>query len=126
MEILTYNSVSELATIGEAWDHLSELEPRFIPGFSELVYELETSKSAFRVLVAVDQSQVVGIACFVYGNTTKPYFVAEIKLFRLPIKVVSLFGSCVLGQNEYIIEMISETDHKRGKFRFIRSRVHHH
>ena len=106
MEILTYKSISELATIGDAWDRLSELEPRFIPSFSELLYELETSQSEFRVLVAVDESQVVGIACFVYRNATKTYFVAEIKLVHLPIKEVSLFGSCVLGQDEYIIEMI--------------------
>src|SRR5436305_739384 len=106
MEMLIYKCLSELATIGDAWDRLSELEARFVPSFSELLYELETSASKFRVLVAVDGSQVVGIACFVYRYTKKPYFVAEINLFHLPIKEVSLFGSCVLGRDEHVIEMI--------------------
>src|SRR5581483_12071504 len=34
----------------------------------------------------------------VYGNARKRYSIAERRLFDLPIKEVSLFASCVLGE----------------------------
>lgn len=98
MEILNYETISELAAIGDAWDRLGEQEPRFVPSFSELKFALEAPETKFRLFLAVDNAEVVGIACFVYGNAKKNYAVAERKLFTLPIKTVSLFGSCVLGQ----------------------------
>jgi hypothetical protein len=113
---MDYKAISELDALGEPWDRLSAQEPRFFSSFSEFRYGLEASGSKFRILVAVDDSQVVGIACFIYRNTRKTYAVAERKLFDLPIKEVSLFGSCVLGQvDELIIEkifkmIISESD----------------
>ncbi len=106
MEIRTYNTISELVSIGDAWNRLSEREPRFVPSFSELRYELQASGCKFRVLAAIDKFQVIGIACFVYRNATKFYGISEMNLFRLSIKEVFLFGSCVLGQvDECIIEM---------------------
>jgi hypothetical protein len=103
MKIIEYKAISELDALGEPWDRLGAREARFFTSFSEFRYGLEASGSKFRILVAVDDSQVVGIACFVYRNTRKTYAIAERKLFDLPIKEVSLFGSCVLGQVDEVI-----------------------
>jgi len=105
MEVQIYTTASELATIGDAWDRLSAQEPRFVPRFSELQHAIAIPEVKFRVLVASDDSEVVGIACFIFRKSAKHYFVADINLFKLPINEVSLFGSCVLGGlNEQVIE----------------------
>ena len=105
MEVQIYTTTSGLATIGDAWDRLSAREPRFVPRFSELQHAIAISEVKFRALVASDESEVVGIACFIFRKSVKYYFVADINLFKLPINEVSLFGSCVLGRlNEHIIE----------------------
>jgi len=104
MEILTYTTVAELAAIGDAWDRLSEQQPRFVSSFSELRHALGSPRCQFRAFAAVDNSQVIGIACFVYSTERKNYFVAEFNLVSLRVRVVSLFDSCVLGDvDEHVI-----------------------
>ena len=96
MKIESYSRCSELDALEDAWDQLSEKELSFVPSFSELRYQVAGSK--FRLLAAIDNSQVIAIACFIYGNSAKSYEIASRRLFRLPVKQISLFGSCVLGQ----------------------------
>ena len=104
MEIESYTDCSELNAIEDAWDRLSERELQFVPSFSELRHQLRASDRKFRICVATDNSQVIAIACFIYRRTIKRYEIATRKLFDLPVKEVSLFGSCVLGQpNEDVI-----------------------
>jgi Acetyltransferase (GNAT) domain len=103
MEILSYETIPELTSIGDAWDQLSVQEPRFVLSFSELRHELEFSNLKFRFLVAVDNYEVVGIACYVYRSGTKNYFVADMNLFRLSANKASLVGSCVLGQIDEVV-----------------------
>src|ERR1017187_7579608 len=98
MDYLDYRNLPELDTLKDTWECLSEREPTFVPSFSELRAQLETSGAKFRILVAADNSQVVAIACFVYGNGIKRYSIGERKLFDLPVKEIALFGSCVLGK----------------------------
>jgi hypothetical protein len=82
----------------DAWEYLCEKELRFVPSFTELRQELEGGGIKFRILVAIDNSQIIAIACFRYWNTKKTYEIVTRRLFGLPVKVVSLYGSCVLGQ----------------------------
>jgi len=120
MEILVYANLSELDAIGDAWDRLSEQEPRIIPSFAELRPGLEASGSKFRIIVATDNAQVVGIACFVYAIGRKRYAIAERNLFMLPVKYVILVGSCVLGQvDEQTIEKFIKFILSESNFDFI-------
>ena len=98
MEIVSYNSCSDLDALEEAWEHLAEQGLYFIPSFSELKHRLVAGGAQFRLLVAVDNSTITAIACFIYGNSRKNYEIALRRLFGLPVKVVTLFGSCVLGE----------------------------
>ena len=98
MEIVSYNKCSELDLIKDAWDHLSEKEMRFVPSFSELKYQLDAVGSKFRLLLAIEQSQIKAIACFVFVQTIRRYGIAAKGLFDVPVKEVFLFGSCVIGQ----------------------------
>ena len=98
MEIVTYNNCSELDALEDKWNYLSEQELKFVPSFAELKYQLEANGSKFWFLVAIEDSEIIAIACFIYGNAMKGYEIATRRLFRLPVKQVSLFFSCVLGQ----------------------------
>ena len=98
MEILTYDTIEQFATVGDAWDRFSAQEPRYIPSFSELESELTTTGASIRVLVALKTSEIAAIACFRYRTVRKLYHLAELNLLRLPIKEASLVGSCILGQ----------------------------
>jgi hypothetical protein len=106
MEIVSYNNCADLDALGDTWDYLGEKELTFVPSFSELKYQLEAGGYQFRLLVAIDKSQIVSIACFIYNeNAIRGYQLAAKKLFDLPVKEVSLFGSCVLGQpSENVIQ----------------------
>jgi len=107
MKIISYNKCSELDAVEDAWNRLGEQGLYFVPSFSELKYQLETSLSQFQLLVAVDNSQIKAIACFTYENTVRHYGIATRKLLDLPIKTITLFGSCVLGEPaEDIIRML--------------------
>src|SRR5215467_12969860 len=92
MEILDYRNDGELQALEAAWNRLCGREPRFVPHLSEV------KGSKFRLLVAIDNDDIVGMACFVYCDTKKLFTVAERKLFALPVKTVWLVGSCILGQ----------------------------
>jgi Acetyltransferase (GNAT) domain len=94
MEILDYRNDGDLQALEAAWNRLCGREPRFVPPFSEI------KGSKFRLLVAADNDDIVGMACFVYHDTKKLFTVAERKLFALPVKTVWLLGSCILGQLE--------------------------
>ena len=54
--------------------------------------------TTFQILVAIDNSQIMAVACFIYRTTIRRYEIATRRLFDLPVKEVSLFGSCVPGQ----------------------------
>jgi hypothetical protein len=98
MEIVCYNKYSDLDAIEYAWNQLGEQGLYPIPSFSELRYQLKASGAQFRLLVATDNSQIKAIACFTYGEATKYYGIASWKLFDLPLQMVTLFGSCMLGE----------------------------
>jgi hypothetical protein len=98
MDIVSYNDCSELDGLEGAWKQLSEQELKYVPSFSELRHHLQAGHVKFRVLVATDNSQITAIACFIYYDTTKSYEIASRRLLSLPVKALSLFGSCVLGR----------------------------
>lgn len=98
MDVVTYQHCSELDALADAWDHLSEHEPMFVPRFAELRAHLEVSGSRFQMLAAIENSQIVALACFIYQNASKEYWIAEKHLLSLPAKEIRLFGSCVLGR----------------------------
>jgi hypothetical protein len=91
MQILDYRNASDLEAMQDAWERLCRQERRFVPSLSEI------SGDKFRLLVAVD-NDVVGMACFVYVERKKNFEIAQRKLFDLPVKVIALLGSCMLGQ----------------------------
>jgi hypothetical protein len=116
MEIVSYSNCSDLAELQDAWERLGEQELSFVPSFSELRYHLESSGSRFLILAAIDDSQTTAIACFIFENSIKRYEIATRKLFDLPVRKVSLFGSCVLGEpdehliREFFRRIIRESD----------------
>src|SRR5215831_17726191 len=98
MEIVCYNKYSDLDAIEDAWNKLGKQGLYFVPSFSELRYQLIGSEGKFRLLVAIDNSEIKAIACFIYGNATRNYQIVSTKLFHLPTRTITLFGSCVLGE----------------------------
>ena len=98
MNIVSYSEYSELDVLEEAWERLSQKELQFVPTFSDLRRQLENGQARFQILVDIDDLKINAMACFVYLNTTKRYDLASRTLFRLPVRELSLFGSCVLGQ----------------------------
>jgi hypothetical protein len=120
MQILVSNSYSELDAIEDAWNRLCKYELLFVPGFSELRNQLRADQSKFRLLAAVENSEVIAIACFIYNDAKKEYYIGSKKLFRLPIRSVSLFGSCIVGQaTERIIRDFFHVIIKEGGFDLI-------
>src|SRR5260370_32442244 len=104
MQISVYSSCSELDAVEDAWNRLCKDEFLFVPGFSELRNQLQADTSNFRLLAAVKNSQIIAIACFIYNDVKKEYYIGSKRLFGLPVRSVSLFGSCILGQvNDRII-----------------------
>jgi hypothetical protein len=98
MYIECYSHPSQLDSIGDAWDRLAKEGFHYVPSFAELREQLAGDGSKFRMLVAFDSSQVVAIGCFLYANGKRSYQIGRVKLFHLPIRLVTLLGSCVLGQ----------------------------
>jgi hypothetical protein len=98
MQIVCYSDRSELDAIEDAWNRFGEQGLYYVPSFTELREQLASSGSKFRMLVAVDNSQMVAVGCFIYTNGKRSYQIGRIKLFHLPVRVVTLFGSCVPGQ----------------------------
>jgi Acetyltransferase (GNAT) domain len=120
MEILSYNNCTELDALEDRWNLLGRQGLYFVPSFQELRNRLEAGGCKFRLLVALDNSQIIAIACFIYSNINKTYEIATRKLFRLPVKVVDLFGSCVLGEpNENVIRKFFHHIIKEGGFDLI-------
>ena len=117
MDIVSYNDCSELDALEGAWEHLSEQELKYVPSFSELRHHLQASDLNFRVLVAIDNSQITAIACFIYHDINKSYEIATRRLFSLPVKELSLYGSCVLGQpSENVIRRFFQLIIKEFRF----------
>jgi hypothetical protein len=98
MEIVCYNKYSDLDAIEDAWTQLGERSLYPIPSFVELRHHLKDSGAQFRLLVATENSQIKAIACFTYRKATRYYGIASWKLFDLPMQMVTLFGSCVIGE----------------------------
>jgi Acetyltransferase (GNAT) domain len=117
MEIVIYRNCSELTTLEERWDHLGKQGLYFVPSFPELRNRLEANGCKFRLLAALENSQITAIACFIYGQVSKTYEFASRTLFRLPVKMVDLFGSCVLGEpGETVIRKFFQLIIEEGGF----------
>jgi hypothetical protein len=117
--LASYSALNELDAIEAAWDRLCEQELQFVPSFAELLHQLEDG-SRFRILAAIENSQIVAIACFIYSTTTKSYKIAARTLFQLPIRELFLFGSCVLGKpSEDVIRIFFRTVTEASDFDLI-------
>ncbi len=120
MEIVSYTDCSELASLANAWERLSEHELRFVPSFLDLRRQLESDNAKFRFLVAIDHSQITAMACFVYVRTKKRYEIATKNLFRLPVRQLTLYGSSILGQpTEDVIRKFFRLIMEEADFDFI-------
>jgi len=120
MQVKSYRSLTELDALEQAWNRLAEGELFFVPSFAELKSQLETEQNKFCLLVARTDSKDQAIACFIYSDANKFYHVGGKKLFALPARVVTLFGSCVLGNaDESLIRKFFEVIFKDGEFDFL-------
>ena len=117
MQIMSYSNCSELPALEDSWSHLGKLGLYFVPSFPELRNRLEADRCKFRLLAALENSQITAIACFIYGKVDKTYEVASRTLFRLPVRMVELFGSCVLGEpSETVIREFFQRIIEEGGF----------
>jgi hypothetical protein len=117
MKIVSYSNCSELHTLEEAWNCLAKKGLSFVPSFSELRSAVEPETSKFQILVAIDNSQIIAIACFIYLDTAKKYQLGGRVLFSLPVRMVTLFGPCILGEpSEGVIQELFHTIFKNGDF----------
>ena len=117
MQIAAYSDCSKLDLIEEAWNRLGKQGLFFVPNFSKLRGNLEGNGAEFRIVVAIDNSQIMAIACFIYVNGRREYQIGRRKLFDLPVRVVHLFGSCVVGEpDEDITRQFFDLIIKEGNF----------
>ena len=120
MNIASYTDCSQIDALEEAWERLSHHEPQFIPAFARLRAHLESKGAKFRILAEIENSQIRSIACFIYINRSRRYDLATRTLFRLPVREVMLFGSCVLGQpTEDVIRSFFQLILKQSDFDLI-------
>jgi hypothetical protein len=120
MDIAAYDKLSDLDAIARRWDELSEEQLTFVPSFSDLQEQLRVTGRKFRLLVAARDLSIVSLACFIYRDGIKRFTIAERKLFDLPVKEVSLFGSCVIGlADESVIQKFFNVILKEGNFDLI-------
>ena len=98
VQVKSYTDCSELDPLEVAWDRLCEKEPQYVPSFAEMRHTLQGSGTKFRMLTVVDRGKIVAMACFIFSNTKKAFYVVARRLFELPVREASLFGSCMPGQ----------------------------
>jgi hypothetical protein len=96
-ELVVLSRSDDLAKIADAWDSLRATEVLFFPDFESLLFLLPEGGKDFRILALKDGDHILSLACFTYARTIKRFTLGERKLFSLPIKEVSLFGSAILG-----------------------------
>jgi hypothetical protein len=111
--IRSCNSLDEIDALANVWERLRENETNFFPTFSETKNFLEENSIEFRVLVAELESHIIAIGCFLYGKTSKYFTVGERRLFSLPVRQTTLYGSAVLGTPDSCI--IKEFLHRISK-----------
>ena len=92
MEIVCYNKYSDLDAIEDAWNKLGRQGLYFVPSFSELRYQLKGREGQFRLLVAIDNSQIKAIACFIYGNALRHYEVDSNEQPKLTVATFQLIS----------------------------------
>ncbi len=120
MQIVEYNSCSQLDAVEIAWDRLARNDLFFVPSFSEFRHQIQTNHFNFRLFAATSNSQIEAIVCFVEKDIRKVYHLGSKKLFSLPTKVLTLFGSCVIGQaSEDVIIQCFDMVIKEGGFDLI-------
>jgi len=98
MEIVSLNNGFDLDGLEADWNRLCERELKYAPSFGRLRDQFRAVGAQYRLLAAVDNSEVKAIACFIYRDTIKRFAMASKTLLELSVKEVSLFGSCVPGQ----------------------------
>ena len=98
MKIVAYNNYHQLEALKNAWNTLGKQGLLFVPSFSELCQQLQSDKSKFCLLAAVDNLEIKAIACFIYQDGRKNYHFGAKKLFDLPARTVTLFGSSIVGE----------------------------
>jgi hypothetical protein len=119
MQVIAFNNVHLPNEIEEAWNRLGTHDLFFVPGFSELQNRLR-SGCKFQLLAAVENSTIEAMACFTYADGVKYYHVGGKKLFCLPAKKATLFGSCVIGRaTTDIIQEFFRTIISKGGFELI-------
>ena len=96
-ELVVLSRSDDLTKIADAWDRLRATEVLFFPDFKGLRFLLLEGGKDFRILALKDGDHILSLACFIYAHTIKRFTLGERKLFSLPIKEVSLFGSAILG-----------------------------
>jgi hypothetical protein len=120
MQIVEYNSFSQLDNVGNAWDRLAKDDLFFVPSFSEFLHQTQANHLNFRMFAATRNSQIESIICFVEKDVRKFYHLGNKIIFSLPIKALTLFGSCVIGQasEDFIIQCFN-TVVREGHFDLI-------
>jgi hypothetical protein len=117
MDIVSINNSSQLDALEEPWNRLAKKGLYFVPRFAELRDAVADNESKFRLLTAVENSEIIACACFLYVHTTKTYEIAWKRLCRLPVTMVVLFGGCVVGEpSEDVIRRFFEVIIKEGDF----------
>ena len=117
MNIVSVNDSSQLDGLEETWNRLAETGLYFVPRFAELRDTIAGNRTKFRLLTAVDNSQIIACACFIYTLTTKNFTITTKTLFRLPVRMVVLFGGCVVGDpSEDVIRRFFEVIISEGDF----------
>jgi hypothetical protein len=96
-DLVVLNGSDDLTEIAEAWDRLRSKQLLYCPDFESLAYLLGEADKNFLILALKDGDHIFSLACFIYARKRKLFTLGERKLFSLPIKEVSLFGSTVLG-----------------------------
>lgn len=117
MQIVAYDSVAELDSLEDAWRRLGTHGLFFVPGLAELRARLKDGNARFRLLTAVDNAQIRAIACFLYHDSKKFFHLGGKKLFQLPVKMATLFGSCIIGEvDEDVVRDFFRLIIKKGGF----------
>src|SRR3974390_3402696 len=96
-EIFMIDHLNGLSQFAESWDRLRKEQRFFVPKFDALVFHLAESSQKFRIVAIKEGDQISSLACLIFERGRKRFVIGERKLFSLPVRTVSLFGSAILG-----------------------------
>ena len=96
------------------WDLLAAAEPISCPTFSDLNRRISNPEQRFVLITVTDGTIARALGCFLIEQSMRGYWLGEKRLFNIPMRSATLFGTSILGQPEQQLAALVLQDAMRG------------